>query len=199
MNAVAVDDLAIYVTSSQGIVRFDKAGGSPQVLAPESGADSIAIDAGYVYAKILAGDATESIVRVPKAGGAVSEAWSGPDGYHYSSQELAVDATSVYWVDPQAGVLQKAPIAGGAAVVIAGGLADPVSLTLDGGMVYFTVRGKDGGSLDDRAVARVPVGGGPLGYVAHGPQTSAYGIAVDAVYAYWTEQVVDGPANAACK
>jgi hypothetical protein len=67
------------------------------------------------------------------------------------------------------------------------------------GEVHFTVRGKDDGPSSDRAVANVPVEGGPITYLAHGPPVSAHGIALDAELAYGTATYTGGPVSAACR
>lgn len=203
IGAVAVDAAAVYFTDLTGVRRVGKGGGPAVLLASVEDADSIALDDAWVYVKTIGntGDLTATIVRVPKAGGAPEVvAQSGIEAYHYFSQELGVDAENVYWVAPSQGTVMSAPKAGGGApAALASGIADPVSLTVDGANVYFTVRGKDGGSDDDRAVGRVPSAGGDVTFVAHGPDVSAFGIAVDATHAYWTAKAIEGPVSTACK
>ena len=90
---------------------------------------------------------------------------------------LVVDATSVYWLT-MSGV-EKVPIHGGTKVTL-GSVPPanaPLSLALDGTSIYWT-----SGDL----VMRTPIGGGPPATLASSAPTGA--IAVDAVYAYWTNQ-----------
>jgi hypothetical protein len=199
---VAADASGVYFVTNEGVLRAGNGGEAPVLLAPVEGAGSIALDEAWVYVKTLGNpdDPTARVVRVPKTGGAVAlVADCGLEAYHYGLQELAVGGSDVYWVAPAPGTVMKAPKAGGAPVALATGIADPVSIAVDGATIYFTVRGKDGGSDEDRAVARVPAAGGAVSYVAHGPSTSAYGVALDATHAYWTEKVTTGPVSTACK
>jgi len=98
-----------------------------------------------------------------------------------------------------AGTLSRALKSGGGEEILADGLADPVSVAIDDAFVYFTLRGKDGGSLEDRAVAKVPKAGGAITYIAKGADVSAFGVAVDGTNAYWTQAVTDGLVETACK
>jgi hypothetical protein len=201
-TGLAADDGGVYLGSLGGVFRADKQGQGATLLAPVEDADSLALDADFVYVRTVGntGDPTNRLVRVPRAGGAPQDiAPPEPGGLHYFSQEIAVDATSVYWVNPSQGTVAKVAKGGGAPEVLAAGLADPVSLALSDGFVYVTVRGKDGGSGADRAVVKVPATGGPVTYVAHGPSTSAYGLALDATRAYWTQKVEGGGVSTACK
>lgn len=200
--AVAVDEERVYLTQTDGVYSLDKQGGTPEMLAAVEGADSIAVDDSGIFLRSLGTvkDLTARVVRVEKTGGApVDIAPQTPTKYHYFSQELALDATHVYWVHSSAGTISRAPKSGGAEEILAKDVADPISLTVDDAFVYFTVRGKDGGSLDERAVAKVPKAGGALAFVAQGSKVSAFGIAVDATNAYWTEHVTTGAVETACK
>ncbi|MDI1431843.1 hypothetical protein [Polyangium sorediatum] len=202
IGAVAVDEDSVYFVSTAGLFRTPKDISKIESLAPISSVGSIAVDDTHVYVRTLGNveDPSGHIVRVPKAGGAIEEITPPTTvAYHYFAQELAVDGTNVYWVEPSAGTLMKVPKEGGTPVVLAKDLADPVSLTLDGDSVYVTLRGKDGGSLDERGVLRVPKEGGDVADVARGPQISAFDVAVDAEHVYWTARVVSAGVTASCK
>ncbi|MDI1442597.1 DUF5050 domain-containing protein [Polyangium sp. 6x1] len=201
-SAVAVDENRVYFTTTEGVFRTSKDASDVESVASIPDADSIALDDAYVYVRTIGnvGDSSGRTVRVPKAGGEIEEiAPPAPVAYHYFSHELAVDGANVYWVEPSAGTLMKAPKAGGTPVVLAKDLADPMSLTLDGGHVYVTLRSKDGGSVDERGVIRVPKEGGAVEDVARGGRISAYDVAVDATHVYWTVKVVGAGAVASCK
>jgi hypothetical protein len=65
---------------------------------------------------------------------------------------IAVDLQFVYWVDQDAGTINRVPLAGGAAGKLAEGLSTPAGLALAAGTLYF---GDSGGDL-----LSVPAGGG---------------------------------------
>ncbi len=200
--AVAVDGERVYVTQPDGVYSLDKQGGTPELLATIDGADSVVVDEANVYVRSVgtSADKTGRIVRVSKAGGpAIDMAQKAPLAYHYFSQEIAVDATHLYWVDPSAGTLSRAPKDGSVGSVLVMGLADPVSVAVDEAFVYLSIRGKDGGSLEERAVAKVPKAGGAITYIAHGADVSAFGVALDGTNAYWTQLVTGGVVETACK
>jgi hypothetical protein len=90
-----------------------------------------------------------------------------------------VDATSVYWTDPEADTIMKVPLGGGAPTTLATGPA-PSGIVVDATSVYWTTSFYRGAS-----VMRVPLGGGTPTTLATG-QNSPPGIAVDATSVYWT-------------
>ncbi len=92
---------------------------------------------------------------------------------------IAVDATSVYWTDPEADTIMKVPLGGGAPTTLATGPA-PSGIVVDATSVYWTTSFYRGAS-----VMRVPLGGGTPTTLATG-QNSPPGIAVDATSVYWT-------------
>lgn len=197
---LAVDATAVYLTGAGGVKRFDKQQMTVADFASISGADSLALDADYVYVRAQVANSMARTVRVSKKDLTLEDIASPEiSDYHYFSQEIAVDTTHVYWVNPSAGSISRVLKTGGATELIISGLADPKSITLDEAFVYFTIRGKTGGSTEDRAVAKVPKAGGPITYIAHGSQVSAHAIAVDETNAYWTQKVTNGVVETACK
>ncbi len=107
---------------------------------------------------------------------------------------VAVDATNVYWLDPKAGNVLEAPLAGGAVTTLATGQAGPQGIALDAASVYFTNMGTltcaDGGSGcsydHDGSVVQVPIGGGATVTLA-AAQEYPVGIAVSATDVYWVD------------
>jgi hypothetical protein len=93
-----------------------------------------------------------------------------------SPTAIALDGTSVYWLD-DAGTVSKVPKAGGAVTVLASGLVAPRDLAVDGTSVYWTESGK---------VRKVGVNGGPVASLAEG-LSGPVGIAVDASGVYWAD------------
>jgi hypothetical protein len=96
--------------------------------------------------------------------------------------DIAVDATSVYWVSSSGvtGTVMKEPVGGGVPVALASGPYFANGMAVDATSVYWTnVSGGVG------AVMKVPVGGGVPAVLASG-QNGPRGIAVDATSVYWT-------------
>jgi hypothetical protein len=95
-----------------------------------------------------------------------------------SPTAIALDATSVYWLD-DAGTVSKVPKAGGAVTVLASGLVGPRDLAVDATSVYWTEQ--QGGT-----VRKVGIDGGTVSLLASG-LASPDGIAVDASSVYWAD------------
>lgn len=202
VTTVATGPGGVYFATNDGVFQAKSDGSAPTLLDPIDKVWAMAADAEYIYAKTTgdAADPTTRILRVPIKGGINEDIAPAEKGlYTYSGQELAIDASFVYWINSSEGTLMKVAKTGGQPVALAEGLADPVSVTVDKGEVFFTVRGKDGGSTADRAVAKVSSAGGAITYLAHGPSTSAFGVAVDATNAYWTAKVTGSPVSTACR
>lgn len=199
--SLALGDDGVYFTKGDGVWRVDQGGGEAQQIAQIDAAGSIALDGEDVYVKTagVTGDPNVRVLSVPKAGGPATLVAEMPQEYAYTSQEVAARDGYVYWLNSSAGTVSRAPSGGGPEEDLLTGIADPMSLLADGASLYVTVRGKDGGSMDDRAVIKVPVGGGAPVFVAHGAMVSAYVLTADKTFVYWTEYVVSGPVHAACK
>lgn len=72
--------------------------------------------------------------RAPLAGGTVTTLASGqadPDA-------IAVDATSVYWIDQHDGTVMKVPLGGGTTTTLASGQNAPRCIAVDSKSVYWT-------------------------------------------------------------
>jgi hypothetical protein len=99
---------------------------------------------------------------------------------------MAVDATSVYWTncgDPVTGSVMKVPKAGGEMVTLATGYRLS-GIAVDATSVFWMAGIPD---ASGGALMTVPIGGGTPTTLASRPGTPAH-LAVDASYAYWTEQ-----------
>jgi hypothetical protein len=114
-NGIAVDADNVYWVTGNGnspagtVMKVPLGGGSPVTLAsgyPNS--QQVAVDANNVYWTVQRynNQAIGAVLKVPINGGTPTTIWSasgaGPQG-------LALDATSVYWADPVAGTVMRAP------------------------------------------------------------------------------------------
>jgi hypothetical protein len=151
--------------------------GGPVVLAMgEQGAQAIAVDARNVY-WIKTTDGSGGPVAVPPDGQVVLCSKCGCDHPTVlASGELttlgggiAVDATSVYWVD---GNVMKVPIGGGAVTTLAVANTQG-SIAVDATSVYWA---------DTGGLMKIPIGGGTPEMVASRMDIAA--IALDSVNVY---------------
>ena len=101
ISTIAIDAQAVYFSGfNRGtILKVQKSGGAPIVLAPESDSNTfnLTLDATHVYWTTR----TEGMRRVPKAGGAVA-----PFGADPSARHIAVDRCHVYWTSIDAGAFK---------------------------------------------------------------------------------------------
>ncbi len=108
---------------------------------------------------------------------------------------LAVDATSVYWVNEEGfgfgskGAVKKTSLLGGATPYLADSQAFPVGIAVSATEVYWTNAG-------DGTVGRAPLSGGTAAGGALG-QSKPWGIAVDGTSVYWTNYM--SPAGSVMK
>lgn len=102
-------------------------------------------------------------------------------------EAIAVDSTSVYWVDYNSGNVMSVPIGGGTPVTLASGQDTPHGIAVDSTSVYWVNNGYEMSLVGQwlGSVMSVPLGGGA-------PTTLASGIyymesiTVDATNVYWT-------------
>lgn len=139
---IAVDASHVYWSESVkpgAIYRIPKDGGTPEVLATTSERPrAIALDETHVYwTNGWVGPGGPAVMRVPKAGGTPAALGDGVGGEN--PQGIALDGTDVYWTDTNAGVVWRAPKAGGPATLLASGDPFAVSIAVDAMAVYWTV------------------------------------------------------------
>ncbi len=145
-GGVAIDATHLYWTSGGSCVSENGApmpadgaiyamelpGGAPKVLA--SGLrcpEDLVLDDDAVYAPIM-DDGT--IVRVPKAGGALTVV--ATDDAH-GPRYLAVDADAIYWANQGTGKIHRRAKSGGPITTLAQ-VKDPAGIAVDDAFVYFT-------------------------------------------------------------
>lgn len=216
---IGVDEGAIYWVSGGRLVAVRKDGLTPTTLArAQAFAGAIALDTTSVY---WVDDCAGAVRRASKRGGPptdLAELLANPsrcqddrfvlDECQFMCSVIAVDETHVYWVE--ADRVRRVPKSGGAADVVAAGLAAPVSVAVDSRSVYFTTRGErdiyhfhhDDAPVDDRAVYALDkraLGAEPLVLATSlGEYGFPSGVAVDAEHVYWrdgTACVLDKPST----
>jgi hypothetical protein len=136
---IAVDVTSVYWTSFGDPCMVMKAplnGGRPATLAKVTGPGfGIAVDATHVYWVTV-----NAVMRVALAGGSEDTlAATGGTG-------IAIDETSVYFTDHASpGSVNKVPLAGGPATVLASGQAVPAGIVVDATSVYWVNQGDGAG------------------------------------------------------
>ncbi len=106
--SLAVDSTNVYWSSARGtgaIVKMPLTGGTPTILASSTGMNRIAVDTTSVYFTTpdpgSPNDGT--VTSIPLAGGPTTQLVDGQS----TPEGIAVDATSVYWVDTTLGAAMK--------------------------------------------------------------------------------------------
>jgi hypothetical protein len=173
VTGIAVDSTNVYWGNDRAgstLWRTPLDGGQTRAVFPGR-VQSIAVDATDVYWTSRVEGTVTKAPKVPAVGDSTTTLVSGvqhPFG-------MALDDTSVYYTDCQAGLVMKVSKTGGAPLTLASDQHNCTGLTVDSTDVYFT-------TLD--GVMKVPIGGGAVTVFA--PGQSGPGIAVDATNVYWT-------------
>jgi sugar lactone lactonase YvrE len=94
-----------------------------------------------------------------------------------SANDVAVDASGVYWTE--SGALQSAPLGGGSATSLLSGIR-PQRLALDATHVYFTTGASD--PTIPNQIQRIPKAGGTAEVIATGVLTAAITVTSNGVY-----------------
>ena len=179
-----------------GTTRLDAGTAAPghqlATLATLGGATYIMrIDSANAY--VASGNSDSSLFQIPLAGGAPTRLASG----QHSVPGLAVNGTTVYWVDsylsnsepPDAGpdgVVRSVPVGGGTTATLASGQRYPGTLAVDSTGAYWTTGGPCSGATACPAnVMTVPLGGGTPVALASVTGSLPVSIALDAVNVYW--------------
>jgi hypothetical protein len=128
-----------------------------------------------------------SVQKVGINGGSPSTIATGSDVN--MADGIAVDSSSVYWVDFGSGSVKKRGISGGSVITLVSGRSYPNRIAVDSTSVYWTENGSAAGG----AVMKCSnsFAGGPTTTLASG-LSSPWSITVDANYVYWSEYIPNG-------
>ncbi|MES1209066.1 MAG: hypothetical protein ABUS79_24270 [Pseudomonadota bacterium] len=160
----------------------------PLHLASAFQPGGLAIDSQFAYwTNNSPGNGSGSIERVPLAGGTVTPLVSNLTG-GFSLLAIAVDGTSVYWVDAYAESIFKAPKGGGTATPIASG--SPGTMVLSGAFLYWT-------EINLSEIIKTPISGAASTIIASAADPGANigslgGIAANSTTVFWTTALSSG-------
>ena len=187
VNEIVLDETHLYWTETgangEGAVkRISKSGGTVDVLASGVPAGSafevfapqgLALDTEFVYWGEDVGGA--AIRRVPKAGGAVVDIGRGQN---FKPSSIAVDESFIYIAEAKLeGRILRIPVDGGTVDTLASGFSNPVSLVLDGDLLYWVEL------IDPGSIFTTASSGGALSNLAS--VSGAHNIVLDATSLYY--------------
>ena len=147
------------------------------IIAGLDFAGFLALGQGWVFSS---GAFPASLVGAPTAGGATTTLYTGPQSGALPEKVYVAGSTVYFAVNS---TLLAYPIAGGAPVVLASGLANPGAIAVSSGVLYFTELA--GGATGMGTVKQIPVAGGAVTTLATG-QNSPTNLVTDGVSLYWT-------------
>jgi hypothetical protein len=187
VGTLGLDGASVYLAtaySSGPVMSVPLGGGAPETLASlatEQPSGYVAVDSTSVYwtswcVGCPMGGAGE-VLKVGLAGGTPVTLASSTST---SVADVAVDATSVYWLGGD-GTVMKVPTVGGTATTLASDVAGR-GMAIDAVNVYYWASP----SSDSMAVMKVPLGGGaPVTVVSVPSRQGGPSLAVDATSVYW--------------
>jgi hypothetical protein len=145
-----------------------------------SGQDPIdfAVDATHIYWANKDTDYSQSMRKMPVAGGAVTTLASG----QLNTIQLTLDASYVYWTGGINSDVMKVPLGGGAVTTLASGQEFPIGIAVDAARVYWASKTNPG------TVRSMPLGGGAITISSSGQPGLVWSIALDATSMYMVSE-----------
>jgi hypothetical protein len=194
---IAIDSTSVYWTNTANggdppangvVMKVALNGGTPSTLASgQNNPWAIAVDSTSVYWTNSIDNG--SVMKVPLDGGTITTLASGQS----DPKGITVDGASIYWTNTSGesdgnGTVLKVPLDGGTVTTLAsvtpnelyGGVLGG-RIAVDGTSAYWT------GGTDGQSVMKVPLAGGTPTTLASG-QSYPFGVAVDVMNVYWTDQ-----------
>ncbi len=220
-KGMALDSASVYWTEHRGgipffprtgggrVMKVPVAGGTPAVLASNQDfPSSIRVNAGSVdwttWSLGLSGEMSSSgfagVTRASLDGSnasavASAETYPGYGGSYSTYGDIAVDATSVYWLyqgtstnDYVDGAILRVSLDDGSMTTLASDQWLPSCIAVDANNVYWVGRDSTSGNSAQRCLSKVALTGGSTTTLVAG-QSAVHAIAVDATSVYWTNNV----------
>jgi uncharacterized repeat protein (TIGR02543 family) len=171
-SGIAVDSVNVYWTQMVkpgNVMKVPIAGGTPAYIDYGTNTPGVATDGTFVY-----------WTQYAFADGQIKANYVGQGGQESilvdnlnAPYDLAIDSSSVFWVEETLGNVKQVSIAGGTPVTLASGLANPQAIAVDSSSVYWLEYnyGTAGGGVLRKAPKQAPA---PVAHVT--VQTTVPGI-----------------------
>jgi hypothetical protein len=177
-RALTLDAQRVYWTDHAHVGAVDRAGGSPQQIAPGMFPSALAVEQAHIYWI----DFDSGTVNRAALDGSASTVLTTVDHHQYGAiTALAIDDSALYWLTQGAasnpGTVSKLSFAGGPVVPLATGLANPGGMVVYQGDVYWA-------GYQDGNVSKVSTLGGSVTVFAT-QQSLPGALAVDDTGVYW--------------
>jgi hypothetical protein len=210
---IAVDGASVYWTEHDGTIPMFSSDDGRVMKVPSEGGATVLLASGQYFPSYIRVDSTSvywttwnmgnrgemfmqscaSIATVPLAGGRIS-ALAYVDLAYETRQygDIAVNATSVYWVyqgrwdnDYVDGAILRVSLADGSTTTLASAQWRPYQIAVDGSSVYWVNAGSAKLTGGGTSLMRMPLGGGAI-TTLDASASGRGGIVLSGTHVYWT-------------